>query len=342
VHTTIHDVAAKAGVSTATVSRALRGLPHVSDDTRLRVEAVARELNYVVSVAASGLASGRTKTIGVAAPFLSRWFFGEVLDGIEDVLRGDDMDALLYNLGSASRRSRFFGDLPMRRRVDGLIVLSLPLSSDELAALRPLAMPVVVVGLHAEGFSSVRIDDIAAATSATQYLIDLGHRRIAMLGDSRYETIAFRNSAERRHGYRMALLDSGLVPDPALDVSGPFGLTGGSSAMADLLNLADPPTAVFAAFDEMAFGAIQAITGLGLRVPEDVSVIGVDDHEMSEIMNLTTIRQPVHEQGRSAARLLLEMLDESRQEPIDLVLPTELIVRGSAGPVRRGSKSITP
>ena len=129
MHTTIHDVAAHAEVSTATVSRALRGMPHVSDSTRARVLAAARDLNYVVSSAASGLASGRTKTIGVAAPFMSRWFFGEVLEGVEDVLRAGDMDVLLYNIGSPSRRGRFFGELPMRRRVDGLIVLALPLAS---------------------------------------------------------------------------------------------------------------------------------------------------------------------------------------------------------------------
>jgi LacI family repressor for deo operon, udp, cdd, tsx, nupC, and nupG len=334
VHTTIHDVAAHAEVSTATVSRALRGMPHVSDSTRARVLAAARDLNYVVSSAASGLASGRTKTIGVAAPFMSRWFFGEVLEGVEDVLRAGDMDVLLYNIGSANRRGRFFGELPMRRRVDGLIVLSLPLSSDELSALRPLPMPVVLVGLRADGFSSVRIDDISTATRATQHLIDLGHERIALLGDSRYESIAFRNSAERRYGYRLALLEAGLTPDPALDVSGPFGLAGGSAAMAELFSTNNPPTAVFAEFDEMAYGGLRTLKRLGHRVPDDVSIIGVDDHEMADTMDLTTMRQPVHDQGRQAAQLLLELLDETRTEPIDVVLPTELIVRGTTGPVR--------
>jgi len=327
--TTIHDVAARAGVSTATVSRALRGFPNVSDGARARVQEAARQLDYVVSVAASGLASGRTRTIAVAAPFVGRWFFGEVVDGIEDVLRTGDMDMLLYNVGDTRRRNRFFADLPIRRRVDGLIVLSLPLSSDELAALRPLPVPVVLVGLRADGFSSVRIDDVAAAVTATQHLINLGHVRIALLSDSRYETIPFKNTAERRWGYRTALLNAGLTPEPALEVSGPFGVDGGSGAMADLLGAPSPPTAVFAEFDEMAYGAIRTLRRMRMRIPEDMSVIGVDDHELSELMDLTTVRQPVREQGSQAARLLLQLLDQPQQQAEEIVLPTQLVVRGT-------------
>jgi LacI family transcriptional regulator, repressor for deo operon, udp, cdd, tsx, nupC, and nupG len=331
---TIHDVAARADVSIATVSRALRGLPHVAMATRQRVEAAAKDLNYVVSPAASGLASGRTKSIGLVAPFISRWFFAEVADGIEEVLRADDTEVLMYNVHTSARRARFFDSLPIRRRVDGLIILSLPLNSDELALLRPLDVPTVLVGLRAEGFSSVRIDDTEGAARATHHLINLGHERIALLSDCRFETIPFKNSAERRQGYRGALLSSGLTPDPSLDVSGPFGVNGGAQAMAQLLAAPTPPTAVFAEFDEMAYGALRTMRRMRLAVPDDISVIGFDDHELADMMDLTTVRQPVREQGVRAAQLLLEMLDRPHRAPVDVVLPTELIVRGTTAAPR--------
>ena len=193
-------------------------------------------------------------------------------------------------------------------------------------------------GRHGEPF--VGLDVVAGQAGAFDVHpgeTDLG-KRIALLGDSRYESIAFRNSAERRYGYRLALLEAGLAPDPTLDVSGPFGLAGGSAAIAELFSAGNPPTAVFAEFDEMAYGGLRTLRSLGHRVPDDVSIIGVDDHEMADMMDLTTMRQPVHDQGRQAAQLLLELLDETRSEPVDIVMPTELIVRGTTGPVR----TVTP
>ena len=162
----IADVARRAGVSTATVSRALRGLPNVAEDTRVRVMAAAAELDYVITPSASRLASGQTHSIGVVVPFLGRWFFGQVLSGAEEVLRAAGYDVLLFALPHDDARAEFFARMPLRRRVDGVLLLTLPMLPRERVTLAALGVPLAAVGVTAPGVSSVGIDDVAAARSA--------------------------------------------------------------------------------------------------------------------------------------------------------------------------------
>lgn len=339
----IDDVAALAGVSTATVSRALRGLPNVAEATRARVLAAARDLDYVTSPSASRLATGRTLTVGAVAPFLGRWFFGQVLSGVEEVLREDGFDLLLYALPDDESRTRFFDVLPLRRRVDAVLVLTLPLDDAEMAALWALEVPMAFVGVDVQGGSYVRIDDAEGARLATRHLLDLGHTRIAMIGGDRDESPHFTAPHARREGFRRALREAGLEPDPRLEVEGYFTVDGGGRAMSELLGRADPPTAVFAQSDEMAFGAVRAIERAGLRVPDDVSIIGFDDHELASVVGLTTVAQQVMLQGRLAARLVLDELERMaldrrgryRRPPGQgHFVPTELVVRGTTAPPR--------
>jgi DNA-binding LacI/PurR family transcriptional regulator len=330
----IIDVAQRAGVSTATVSRAIRGLPRVSDSTRARVMRAAAELGYVISPQASSLASGRTNSVGVVVPFVNKWFFGQVVAGIDAVLGASDFELLLYNLGDARGRARFFERMPVRRRVDGLIVLALPLSRTEVAALGALDVPIALVGATAPGFWSVRIDDQDGARKAVQHLINLGHRRIGLISGHSQEPMQFTAPHDRRAGYHAALQQAGIPLDPHLEVPGDFDLTGGAHAVAQLLTLAEPPTAVFAASDEMAMGAMQALRRMGMRVPEDMSVIGFDGHEMAELLDLTTVAQQVVDQGRLVAlQVLRALVGESDTRPTETVLPTHLVVRGSTGPL---------
>src|SRR3569833_2085827 len=177
----MEDVARLAGVSTATVSRTLRGLPNVSEETRDRVLQAAASLSYVVSPIASRLASGRTHTVGVIVPYASRWFFGQIVAGVESVLREHALDLLLYNLGDSQSRQRFFGQLPLRRRVDAVLIVAMQFSDAECDALRSLNVPLVVVGVTMPGAGCVRIEDIASAGTAIQHLLDLCHRRICMI-----------------------------------------------------------------------------------------------------------------------------------------------------------------
>jgi DNA-binding LacI/PurR family transcriptional regulator len=337
----IDDVAALAGVSTATVSRALRGLPNVATATRARVLDAAHALDYVSSPSASRLASGRTFTVGAVTPFLGRWFFGQVLSGVEGVLRENGYDLLLYALPDDESRSRFFGALPLRRRVDAVLVLTMPLSQDEVESLWALDVPIVFVGTHVPDGASVLIDDLEGARRATRYLIELGHRRIAMIGENRDEPIHFTAPTARREGYRRALVEAGIRPDRSLEVEGYFTVDGGGRAMAELLQLPDPPTAVFAQSDEMAYGAVREAHRAGLHVPDDLSIIGFDDHELASMLGISTMAQQVPLQGRLAARLVLDALEEGvmgnrGQGPRQgHVVPTELVVRESTAPPRR-------
>lgn len=339
---TIIDVARRAGLSTATVSRALRGLPNVSESARARVQQAAEELSYTVSPIASQLSSGRTGAVGVVLPFVNRWFFGQVVSGIDSVLRANDMDLLLYNLGDTRVHERFFERMPVRRRVDALIVLTLPLSEDETRALSSLAVPVAVLGEPTPPFWNVRIDNSAAAATAVRHLVNLGHRRIGLITGAAHDPRRFATPILRRDAYRTALEAAGIRYDPRLEAMGHFGIEEGAAAMAQLLTLPEPPTAVFAESDEMAFGALRTLRRMRLRCPEDVSVIGFDDHETAHLMDLTTIAQPVVEQGALLARLVLKALAGSHEEPSDTVLPTRLVVRGTTGVARRDAAPGVP
>lgn len=328
----IEAVAALAGVSTATVSRALRGLANVSPETRDRVLAAAKELNYVVSPSASRLASGKTRSVGVVTPYIGRPFFALVLEGAEEVLRGAGYDVLLYALPDEAERMAFFDRMPLRRRVDAVLVVTLPLTELQSQQFRALGVPVGTVGMALDGLPHVGIDDQAAARVAVNHLVNLGHERIAMIGGgpSAHEPNPFVAPVDRTRGFRAAMTEAGLPVLPEYEVDGQYTPAGGEQAMAQLLSLPTPPTAVFAQSDRMAFGALHALRALGLSCPDDISLIGFGDHEVAASQDLTTIAQPTREQGAAAARLLLEALDG--QEVASQVLPTSLVLRASTGP----------
>lgn len=328
----MEDVARRAGVSTATVSRTLRGLPNVAEATRGRVLEAAAALSYVVSPIASRLASGCTKTVGVIVPYASRWYFGQVVAGAESVLRDGELDLLLYNLPDTAARDRFFTRQPLRRRVDAVLVVAMPLTTAETDTLHTLGIPVVFIGSPATEVGSVGIDDAAAVGEAVRHLIDLGHRRIGMISTYADQTMWLPVADRRRRGYLEALRGAGLAVDDQLAISVPFGLAGGEQAMHRLLALPEPPTAVIAESDELAFGALAALRRAGIPVPGRMSLIGFDDHELSELLDLTTVRQGAFEQGLLAARMLTRALSGPLGEPQEVILPTDLVHRSSTGP----------
>ena len=329
---TIRDVAKIAGVSTATVSRALRGLPHVDAATRDRVARVAEELDYVISPSASRLASGRTGTIAIVTPYVSRWFFATLLSGIDSVLQGAGVDLLLFGVGDPSvSTERIPSERRLRGRVDGLMVLALPAALPEVQNLVEMGLPVSLVGMTASSVPSASIDDVEAARMATQHLLNLGHVDIGLIAGDISPT-AFTMQDDRRRGFTAALNGAGLTHDPVLETSGYFTGAGGERAMTVLLSQPKRPTAVFARSDEMAFGGIRALQRHGLRPGRDVSIVGVDGHDISELLDLTTVEQPVAELGRVSAEALLEQLRTGVKPFETKVLPTELVVRGSTVP----------
>lgn len=329
----IDEVARRAGVSTATVSRALSGNGHVSPATKLKVKAAALEMGYVVSSNASSLASGRMKNIGVVVPFLNRWFFSSVVEGAQKALLHNGYDLTLYNLtGGGEERRSVFEHFLLRQRVDAVIAISLELTESEVARLHALGKPLVGVGGPITGVRTLTIDDVAVARLATEHLLALGHRRIAHIGGNKDFDLDFHLPTNRRFGYEAAMEAAGIGTAPELFQPADFTIRGGYQAAKQLLGSPhNRPTAIFAASDEMAIGSILAARDLGLIVPRDVSVIGIDDHELADFFGLSTIAQFPQGQGATAVEILMDQLHPGQhdQAVLNTPMPFELIVRSS-------------
>lgn len=325
----IHDVARVAGVSTATVSRALRGLDRVSDSTRERVLAAATALQYVASPTAASLASGKTWVVGVVAPFLNRWFFAHVLDGSEELLRQHGYHVQLFNVGTrASTRTLMLDQRLLAKRLDAILVISADLEPQEVELLDALALPIVTVGLDLPDRDRVGIDDVAAARTATGHLIGLGHRHLGYVGGDPGNDVHSATALDRLAGFREATRE--LQVDPAFLLSSDWTVAGGIAAGHRLLALPEPPTAILAASDEMAIGVLVAARARGRAVPGGLSVAGIDDHEMAMTHDLTTIAQPIRELARTAVQLLLDAIAApAARTRCVTILPTRLVVRGS-------------
>lgn len=316
-------------MSKSTASRALGGTGYVSDETRRRVEEAAVEIGYVPSTSAVSLATGRTQNIGVVMPYLNRWFFAEVLEGIQQSLLERGLDLTLYDARPGTDgRARIFEDFLARKRFDGLIAVGLEPDDDEGDRLESLGRPVVNVVGPSETTTVVAIDDDYAARRATEHLVALGHERIAFIGggpDQHWAQVDRR----RLNGYRAAMADAGLS-DHAMHIASDVTMPGGYASAVDVL--ADSrmrPTAIVATCDEVAIGAIIAARRLGIQVPSDLSVIGIDDHEFAEMFSLTTLQQVPREQGRLAVELLLAHLAEPERPRSAVRMKAKLVVRNS-------------
>lgn len=360
----IGDVAQLAGVSVATVSRAIRGLPNVSPSTRDRVLRAAEQLQYSAHPHASRLAAGHTMTVGMAVPVLTQWFFAQVVAGAEGVLAASGYDVLLYSVPDNHAKQRFVDRMPFSKRVDGLIAVDLPFVSSEFERLTAQPVPLVTVGTSHDGAPSVTIDNVDGAVKATRHLVNLGHRRIGLITHHQPHALPFAAPLQRRRGYELVLAEAGITVRENLIAPGnlmaaarrvapletaqgssrrgSLALQGGAEAMAQLLTVDRPPTAVFAESDEMAVGALKTVRDAGLHVPGDVSIIGFDDHDMAAYCDLTTVAQPVQQQGETAAALLVEHMhdDTGMRETTSVVLPTKIVVRATTGPHRSGRADI--
>jgi DNA-binding LacI/PurR family transcriptional regulator len=332
----IADVARLAGVSKSTASRALTGAGYVSAATRDRVQRAAAELGYVASTHAVSLVTGRTRNVGVVMPYVNRWFFAEVLEGIQDALLQEGLNLTLYDArpGTPGRR-RLFEDFLARKQFDGLIAVGLEPEDAELQRLRTVGKPVVSIVGEAEGLSVIALDDQHAARRATEHLIALGHRRVLFLGGGAPDGSRLHGSDVERvrvDGYRQAMAEAGLA-DEAVHVISPLTLPAGYGAAVDVLGSRERPTAIVGVCDEVAIGAIIAARRLGIQVPNDLSVVGIDDHEYAEMFALTTLHQSPREQGTDAVRTLLEHLADPQRPPSVVRLQARLVVRNSSGPV---------
>lgn len=331
---TIYDVARQAGVAISTVSRVLNKNPNVSSETRERVLAAIAALDYCPSPIAQGFSRRKTLTIGVIAVFFTRPSVVERLRGIEALIADSEYDLIVYNVETPTRRDERFRNVAAGHRLDGLLIISLTPDDDSVARWERAGLPVVLVDTSHPALHQIVIDDVAGGFRATQHLIELGHRRIAFVGDPLHTAFNFTSSRNRLEGLRRALAHYDIPFRPEYHQAGEHGQEPARQLTHQLLTLSEPPTAIFAASDTQAFGALQAARERGLHVPQDLSVIGFDDIEMAEYMNLTTIRQPLFDSGYRGMSLLLQIMHGSKPATICQELPIELITRGSTAPPR--------
>jgi len=323
-------------VSIATVSRVLNDRPDVAPETREAVLQVIRDLNFAPNRALRAVPAGRTGLVGVTTPMFHGDYFSALLTGITDALDEQDLQAVLCPTFHLQRHEAGVMDRLVRTKTDGAILVLPSESSEELQKLKQNGFRFVVAdeGYRLTGeFPIVTSANMAAAIEATEHLLELGHRRIGLIKG----IPAFVATEERASGYRAALTEAGVPLDPRLEVWGEFDTIQGRAAAASLFELAEPPTAIFACNDEMAVGVLQEARARGIRVPEDLSVVGFDDSTIARIAlpAITTVRQPLEEIGRMAANLLTRMIEGQKVDPVRLEMGARLVVRDSTAPVRR-------
>jgi DNA-binding LacI/PurR family transcriptional regulator len=328
-HPTILDVAEYAGVSKSLVSLVMRGSPRVSDEKRGAVLRAADELRYRPNAVARSLVQKRSSTIGVMLSDLHNPFFAEVVDGIEEEALSADYHALFSTGGRRADGESVAIEKLLQLRTDGLILASVVLPAREVLAAAA-TVPVVLVARPSRWreVDSVTNDDREGARLAVDHLVGLGHRSIAHIGGGRGA-----GAGSRRTGYVEAMRRHGLA-DSVLVAPGDFTEDGGAAGVASLLGSRKRPTAIFAANDLAAVGALQALAEHGLQVPEDVSLVGYDNIALAGLrrINLTTVDQPRRQMGATAVRLLLERLDEGRGRARHIVVAPSLVVRGTTAP----------
>ncbi|WP_338031002.1 LacI family DNA-binding transcriptional regulator [Dyella kyungheensis] len=331
---TVKEIAAAANVSVATVSRALQRPEIVSEKTRKHIHDVVRRLGYTPNALARNLRTARTRLIIALLPDIANPFFSEVIRGIEQVAHESGYCVLLGETQGSLVREQSYADMVAARQADGIITMSPRVPSIPIQGRLPVVNACEYVkDAH---ISSVYVDNVAAAGVAVDYLLMLGHRQIAFVGGPPASPIC----VDREQGYRLALQRAKVPAKPALTVSGDFSIEAGERAIESLLSRGQAFTAVFCANDEMAIGAMRALSARNLRVPDDVSVVGFDDIRFARYTTpaLSTVAQPKNALGREAMSMLIELLNDPEVPPRKRILSAELIVRGSTAPPRAANK----
>jgi len=331
--TTISDVAKRAGVSPVTVSRVINNAGNVKAETRIRVEQAIGELGYVPSGVAKSLRSKRTQTLALIVPDIQNAFWTTVARGVEDAAQSRGYSIFLCNTDESAIKQRHYLEVVVSQRVDGVIIAPCDNNAENLSLLRRRKVPTVVMDRHIDDWDvdTVMGDSVSASRALVKHLISLGHERIAMISGP----LTTSTSTDRIIGYRIALAEAGLPFDPSLIRTGEYRSISGERLTHQLLEVDDRPTAIFAANNVIALGAIDALDAHGLIVPQDMALVCFDDFPNTSRLFpfLTVAVQPAYDLGANAAQLLLSRLgdDQPLLPPRHVVLPTRLIIRHSCG-----------
>jgi DNA-binding LacI/PurR family transcriptional regulator len=332
---TIEDIARLAGVSRSTVSRVINGQPSVRPAVRDRVQAVIAEHRYTPQAAARQLVTQRTRTIGLILPDSAYQMFGNPIfaqmgQGVSQVCAQKGYVSMQF-MGQRDMEEQTLYNVLRSRPFDGVVLISGEYEDPRPAFLRHAGIPYVRIGRdpNHDDLKYVDIDNIAAARSAVEHLIKLGHRRIAMIKGMARDTC----SADRYEGYKQALREAGIPLDEQLVGDGDWTAACGYAFTQRFLQLDSPPTAIFSSNDMMAAGVVRAAHERGLTVPNDLALVGFDDLDQTTMIfpELTTVRQPCVEMGQRAAEILIDQLENENEEPVHLILPTTLVIRASCG-----------
>jgi len=331
VNVSIVEVAERAGVGKSTVSRVLTGHPDVRPETRARIEVAMREMGYRPNGVARAFVTGRTHMVGLILLNLHNPFFALLAQGAEIAARARGYNVLIMDSSDSITQQQDCLAMLAERRVDGILIVPLHPEHDALDALRRAGMKMVLLNAidGDDAIPSVSTDNVRGGRLATQHLLGLGHRRIAYVGHRR--TMA--GSQERLYGYRLAHTEGTVTLDPALVIEDIPGLEAVRGALHQLLDLPDPPTALFMVNDEFAMAALQALAERGLRVPDDIALVGHDDIPVAAWLTvpLTTVAQPIEEKGRIAANVLIDQIEQPTLPVQHVVLQPHLVVRQSCG-----------
>lgn len=325
---TIKDVAKKAGVGVGTVSRVINNSSAVSQKTRQKVNIAIEALNYAPNETARRLSLGKTYTVAVIAPFFTRPAFVQRIRGLESTFANSEYDFIIYNVDNYASRDKYFKMLSRPKRNDGLLVMSIIPEEGHAQMLLKSGIPTIFVDAEHSAFSHVIINDLDGGYQATKHLIELGHCRIGMVSDHLVKTpFNYRSVFARYQGYKNALNEAGLPIREEYFMSCGVNKDAAKETAVKMLTLPTPPTAIFAYSDTHAFGVLQAAELLGIKIPDELSVIGYDDIELSEYLHLTTMRQKLFDAGAIGAELLLKQLSGQLNTAQTVNLDAELVVR---------------
>jgi DNA-binding LacI/PurR family transcriptional regulator len=318
---TIYDVAELSGVSITTISRVLNAPEKVNTATRVRVLDAIDKLGFMPKAEARARALQHTGRIIAITPFFTIPSFVQRLRGIAGALSNTNYELVIYTVDSLERLQSYLSALPLRGNLDGLIIISLQVADKEVRRLIQHQLPTVLIEYPNRALNSVEIDDIEGGRIAAEYLIGKGHTRLAFLGDINPPQYAIHPMSLRLKGFRKAMHDAGLELPTSFVRSVPNTMEHTRQAAAELLTMKKPPSAIFAASDYQALSVLKVARQLGIRVPQDLAIIGFDDLDMAEYEELTTIRQYLDESGRLAIDILLSQIEDATLPPKHITIP---------------------
>jgi DNA-binding LacI/PurR family transcriptional regulator len=324
---TIYDVASLAGLSISTVSRVLNSPGQVNEATRAKVLAAIDQLGYVPKAEARARALQGTRRIGILTPFFTAPSFVQRMRGMDAALNPTNFELIVYTVDTLGRLQGYLASLPLMGNLDGLIVVSLPVTDDEAERLLRQQLVTVLLEYHLPGFSSVEIDDFSGGVMAAHYLAEKGHRRVGFIGDLNPPDYAIRPVLARFEGFQAGLAECGLALPEELVVSCRYDQEASRQAAQRLLQLPEPPRAIFAAADIQAIAVMKVARELGFAIPGELALLGFDDLDLADYVGLTTIRQPLDDSGRIAVDLLLGCMADPERPAQQVKLPLTIVER---------------